>query len=172
MVWIHVLNWILIYGFSFITLSNFNVAVSSVYKRDLTKVSFVSSSVITTSTPCSRYTSFVSIWVLELELSLFLIYIYSAVQRKSISPSNWSRFYKPNWFGMAKVGWGMLTPSVIILILAWDQNLYWSFSSQLTIIRLMEMGFFLLATSHHLRLKRQEMIHGMNSKLWRVLLYV
>ena len=98
--------------FSFITLSNFIVAVSSVYKRDLTKVSFVSSSVI---------------WVLELELSLFLMYIYSAVQGKSISPSNWSRFYKPNWFGMAKVGWGMLTP-VIILILAWDQNLYWSFS--------------------------------------------
>jgi len=32
--------------FSFITLSNFIVAVSSVYKRDLTKVSFVSSSVV------------------------------------------------------------------------------------------------------------------------------
>jgi hypothetical protein len=41
-----------------------------------------------------------------------------------------SRFYKPNWFGIAEVGWGMLTP-VLFLMLAWDQNLHYNFRSQL-----------------------------------------
>jgi hypothetical protein len=47
--------------FSFIAFPNFNVAVSSAYKRNLRKMSFVSSFVITTSTLCSRYISFVGI---------------------------------------------------------------------------------------------------------------
>lgn len=158
----------------FMALSNFIATASSVYKKDLMKESFVSSSVITTSTLCSRYDKSSIILLsnyLKLELFLFISFICSAVQWKFISPSNRSRFYKPNWFGMAKVGWGMFN-SLSLFYFHWNENPYWTFCSQLATTRWMEMGFFLLATSHHLRLKLQEMIHGMNSKLWPVLLYV
>lgn len=64
----------MLFSVVFIALSNFTATVSSVYKKDLMKESFVSSSVITTSTPCSRYakSSIILSDYLKLELSLFV----------------------------------------------------------------------------------------------------
>ena len=104
---------------------------------------------------------------------LFIFYIYSAVQREPISPSNWSRFYKSNWFGVAKAGWGMLN-SFVIVSFSFEMKIpcWFFFTLNWQYVRWMAMEFFLLATSHHLRLKLQETIHGMSSKLWRVLLII